>query len=233
MGTDFKAIYATQAEKYDQLVAREDYQGNILPALAQIRPLAGVDVIELGAGTGRLTRLLAPRVRSIYAFDASAHMLAVAGARLIATGCSNWALGVADNRRLPLARATADVAIAGWSLGHLVGWYPHTWPDQVELALAEMKRVCRPRGTIILLETQGTGHATPRPPSPGLAAFYRWLETEHGFHAAWIRTDYRFASVDEAADLTRFFFGDALAGQIRRSRLAVLPECTGIWWLAM
>ena len=228
---DYKAIYTSQAEKYDRLVAREDYQGNILRALAQIRPFAGVDVVELGAGTGRLTRLLAPQVRSIYGFDASAHMLAIASARLMATGRSNWVLGVADNRCLPLMMATADVAIAGWSLGHSVGWYPQTWREQVELALAEMRRVCRPGGTLILLETQGTGHITPRPPSSGLAGFYRWLETEQGFRAAWIRTDYRFASVDEASDLTRFFFGDELAGEIIRNRLTVLPECTGIWWL--
>ena len=233
MGTDFKAIYAAQAEKYDQLVAREDYQGNILPALAKIRPFAGIDVVELGAGTGRLTRLLAPQVRSIYAFDASPHMLAVAGARLTAAGWSNWALAGADNRRLPLARATADAALAGWSLGHSVSWYPQTWRRQIELALAEMRRVCRSGGTIILLETQGTGHTTPRPPSPGLAAFYRWLEREQGFRATWIRTDYCFVSVDEAADLTHFFFGDELAGEIRRDHLTLLPECTGIWWLVV
>ena len=228
---DFKAIYASQAEKYDQLVAREDYQGNILRALNQIRPLAGADVVELGAGTGRLTRLFASLARSIYAFDISPHMLALARVRLIATGQPNWALAAADNRRLPLVAGVADVAIAGWSLGHSVGWYSGTWRDEVALALAEMQRVCRPGGAVILLETQGTGRTTPRPPSPELADFYRCLETEHGFHATWIRTDYRFASVDEAADLTCFFFGNELADEIAGSQITVLPECTGIWWL--
>jgi hypothetical protein len=93
-----------------------------------------------------------------------------------------------------------------------------------------MKRVLRPGGAIIILETLGTGRETPQPPAPALAAYYDWLENEHGFNHTWIRTDYRFASVDEAEALTRFFFGDNLAGRIRRDNLTILPECTGIWW---
>lgn len=230
---DFKTIYASQAEKYDRLVAREDYRGNILSALTQIQPLAGADVVEMGAGTGRLTRLLVPLVRSIFAVDISSHMLAQAKASLSATGRPNWSLATADNRCLPLATGIAGVALAGWSLGHSVGWYPETWRDEVNLALAEMRRVCRPHGTIILLETLGTGYTAPQPPSAALATFYHWLETTHGFQATWIRTDYRFASVDEAAELTRFFFGDELADEISRNEITVLPECTGVWWLPL
>ena len=53
---DYQAIYQNQAAQYELMVSREDYQGNLLPALNAIRPLAGLDVVELGAGTGRLTR---------------------------------------------------------------------------------------------------------------------------------------------------------------------------------
>ena len=45
-----------------------------------------------------------------------------------------------------------------------------------------------------------------------------------------IRTDYRFASVQEAVELTRFFFGDELADRVRVEDWLVLPENTGIWW---
>ena len=76
----------------------------------------------------------------------------------------------------------------------------------------------------------GTGSESPAPPAPGHAEFYAWLEQEHGFTYQWIRTDYEFASVPEAEELTRFFFGDALADRIVQEGLLVLPECTGIWW---
>jgi ubiquinone/menaquinone biosynthesis C-methylase UbiE len=216
------------------MVAREDYEGHILPALRGIRPFTKeTAVIELGAGTGRLTRLLAPHIGHITAIDISPHMLGVAHAKLDPWGFpkpqGSVTLAAADNRHLPIPNQTADLAIAGWSLGHFVGWYAD-WRDQIGQVLAEMKRVLRPGGTIIILETLGTGRTTPQPPHEGLAAYYNWLENEHGFAATWIRTDYRFASVAEADALTRFFFGDDLADRIGHDNMTVLPECTGIWW---
>ena len=79
-------------------------------------------------------------------------------------------------------------------------------------------------------ETLGTGFETPHPPTEGLAELYRWLEDEHAFAGTRIRTDYRFESPAEAAENTRFFFGDELADRILEENLTVLPECTGIWW---
>jgi len=226
----FEEIYAQHADQYDALVLREDYEGHLLPALNSIHRLAGADVIEFGAGTGRLTCLLAPVVRHIEAYDASAHMLSVAEAKLRGLGVANWRLDVADNRALPAEAESADVAVEGWSFGHFVGWYPETWRDEIGKALAEMRRVLRPGGTAILIETMTTGSETPRPPTPALSEYYAWLEGEQGFSAMAIRTDYRFASLVEAEALTRFFFGDALAGRVRLENLVILPECTGIWW---
>src|SRR5262249_3024079 len=153
------------------LVAREDYQGNILPALGRIAPLEGRDVVELGAGTGRLTGMLAPVVGSIQAFDASAHMLDAAVGKLERSGLRNWRAEVADHCRLPVADAAADIVIAGWSICYTVVWHPETWRSELDAALAEMRRIVRRDGTIILLETLGTGYETPHPPTE-LADYY-------------------------------------------------------------
>lgn len=230
MTDHFQDIYANKAAQYDAMVAREDYEGNILKALEGIRPLAGLDVIEFGAGTGRLTRLLAPHVQSIRAFDNAPHMLEIARPTLEATDSTNWTLEVAENTSLPVPDSSADLAIEGWSFGHQTGWNPDGWRESIGAALREMQRVLRPGGTAVLLETMGTGSESPAPPAPGLAEFYAWLEQEHGFLYQWIRTDYEFASVPEAEELTRFFFGDALADRIVQEGLLILPECTGIWW---
>ncbi len=231
--TDFRTIYNTQAILYDRLVAREDYQGNILRALKQIRPLAGLELVELGAGTGRLTRLLAPVVGRICSMDISGHMLSLARQQMTRSELRNWETAIADNRRLPVKSQCADIAIVGWSLGHFVGWYPDSWPQEIGLALAEMKRVLRFGGTLIILETQGTGQETPHPPAPGLSAYYQWLEQTHRFSTTWIRTDYRFDSPEEAKALLSFFFGGELAGRIMRPNTDIVPECTGIWWLTI
>jgi hypothetical protein len=63
--------------------------------------------------------------------------------------------------------------------------------------------------------------------------YYAWLEREHGFSSTWIRTDYRFELVPEAQESTQFFFGDELADRIGQENWAILPECTGIWWLTV
>ena len=68
---DHRDIYRREADQYEYLVACEDYQGNLLPAIRQGFPLEGKDVVELGAGTGRLTCLLAPLVCSMRAYDVS------------------------------------------------------------------------------------------------------------------------------------------------------------------
>jgi ubiquinone/menaquinone biosynthesis C-methylase UbiE len=226
----FEEIYAHHAEAYDALVRREDYEGRLLPALARLAPLDGATVVEWGAGTGRLTRLLGPAVSSIRAFDASEHMLSVARRHLVAAGLRNWELAVADNKRIPVDDASADIAIAGWTFGHALDWYSASWRNEIGAAIDEMARVLRPGGTAIILETMTTGSVTPAPPTPGLAAYYEWLEADRGFRATTIRTDYRFEDLDEAVRLTGFFFGDDFAARVRRGASAIVPENTGIWW---
>ena len=228
--TDFKQIYLHQADRYEALVAREDHAQNLPRALDQIYPWRGADVIELGAGTGRVTMLYAPAAKSIHLFDASRPMLDVAVAKLRKANRSHWLASVADNRQLPVSDGVADVSIAGWSFGHFTGWYPSTWQVEIEQAIEQLRRVLRPDGVMIIIETLGTGHESPLAPSDALAAYYQLLEQDYGFSSTWIRMDFRFESSVEAAALLGFFFGDELADHVVRASLTVLPECTGLWW---
>ena len=231
MTDHFQNIYKHHADRYEQLVAREDYQGHILTALRKIRPLTGLDVVEMGAGTGRLTCLLAPLVKSIQALDLSQPMLDVAVAKLEELGLDNWAVRVGDNRNLPVEDSLADISIAGWSFGHLTAWAGDHWRDDIGRAISEMQRVLRPGGTAIILETLGTGFETPRPPSQALADYYAFLENDWGFSATWIRSDYQFETLVEAETLIRFFFGQEMAEKIVEHQWIIVPECTGIWWM--
>jgi ubiquinone/menaquinone biosynthesis C-methylase UbiE len=226
---DVHDVYARHAGQYDRLVGHEDCQGHLLSALQTICPLDGLEVVELGSGTGRLTCLLAPLVRSICALDASRHMLGQAARRAQALDARNVHLAVADHRALPVATGSADLAIAGWSLCYLVVDRPFDWRTQLGRGLSEMRRVLRPGGTIVVLETLGTGAEMPQRVGL-LAEYYDFLERE-GYGSSWIRTDYRFESLAEAEVLVRFFFGDDLAEQVVERGSLALPECTGLWWL--
>jgi ubiquinone/menaquinone biosynthesis C-methylase UbiE len=225
---DHSEIYRHHAALYDQLVSCEDYQGHIVQALKSIRPLAGLDVVDMGAGTGRLARLLGPQARSVCALDLSPAMLQVARTAGMRHDARPWHLAVADHRHLPLAGGVADLVVSGWSICYTVLWYPDSWQVELAHALGEMARVARANGALVILETLGTGYTTPHVPDK-LRAYYQALEAA-GFANRWIRTDYRFASLAEAERLTRFFFDARTAARIQPGARPILPECTAIWY---
>lgn len=222
-------IYKNEGDKYEALIAREDHQGNILKALREITPLEGRIVLDLGAGTGRLAGLLAQYVTRIHAFDISDEMLRVCREKFLASGLTNWQVDLADHRKLPVADQSADLVVSGWSVSYLAVWNPNTWREELGNWMNEMKRVLKPGGFIVLFESLGTGNDAPIR-LDHLRDFYPWLE-EMGFQNKWIRTDYKFESLAEAEELSRFFFGDELGNKVVQNNWTILPECTGVWWL--
>lgn len=228
MSDQQRKIYQSEGDRYEALISREDYQGNIARAIDEIIDVNGLDILDLGAGTGRLTLMLAPRANSIRAFDASAEMLRVCRERLLASGLSNWQVDVADHRQLPIPDHSADLVVSGWSVSYLAVWNEEKQTSELDIWLNEMKRVVRAGGTIVLFESLGTGNEEPVR-LEHVESTYQWLDA-NGFEHKWIRTDYRFESVDEAADLAGFFFGEEMAVRIRKEQSNILPECTGVWW---
>jgi len=223
-----KAVYKKHADQYERLIQREDYQGNILREIEKLVLLKDLDVVDLGAGTGRLTRLLAPYVRTMRAFDNSAHMLEVAAKSLKKMGLTNWETGVADHRNIPARDNSSDLIVSGWSFCYLAVWGGEGWKSALDDGLKEIRRTLRPGGKVVIFETMGTGNEEPNPPEH-LAGYYDWL-AEVGFRSSWLRTDYQFASLDEAEELSTFFFGEEMGAKVVKEKWQILPECTGIWW---
>lgn len=228
MSDQQRRIYQAEGDRYEALVSHEDHQGNIIKALNEIVAPSGLDILDLGAGTGRLTLLLAPRAKFIHAFDVSEEMLRVCRQRLEAGGFSNWRAETADHRHLPVHDHSADLVVSGWSVSYLAVWNPEHWRAELETWFDEMMRVLRPKGFVVLFESLGTGNEAPVK-LEHLADYYPWLD-EKGFQNKWIRTDYRFDSLEEAVELSGFFFGEELAERIRQKKMIILPECTGVWW---
>ncbi|WP_127529744.1 class I SAM-dependent methyltransferase [Paenibacillus kobensis] len=224
---DHDQIYSSEAAAYHQMIAR---QPSLEPYIREIRPIDGLDIVDLGAGTGRFAVMLAPRAKSLTALDASAAMLDITAQRLTGAGLTNWTTKTADNRSLPLADSSADLIVAGWTVCYVAESGKPDWENNLAAVIAEMKRVLRPGGTIILFETMGTGTETPDPPH-FLKEYYKSLVEQYGFSHRWIRTDYQFGSLAEAKETASFFFSDELANRVETNNWVSLPECAGIWWL--
>jgi ubiquinone/menaquinone biosynthesis C-methylase UbiE len=224
----FEKIYATKAKEYHQLITPEDVDGNLLPALQQIVSLENTTLLDLGSGTGRIPILVHKFVKRVIALDLNYPMLQEQKKQQQYIA-SSWPLVNGDNRILPFPDNWADVITAGWTIGHLRGWFKDDWQNQMGRILTEMERVTVPGGCLVIMETLTTGALEPAPPTPGLAEYYAWLEDNWGYLRHTIQTDYQFASVDEAVEKTGFFFGPELAETIRQNEWARLPEWTGLW----
>lgn len=99
-------------------------------------------VLELGCGTGRVTGLLAPRVRRVAAVDLSPDMLRRARRKFPPGGEVD--LVRADVLRLPLGRSF-DLAVAA------NGVFSHLLRDRERLrALRQLRRCLRPGGTALV-----------------------------------------------------------------------------------
>ncbi|NDI36897.1 class I SAM-dependent methyltransferase [Chengkuizengella sediminis] len=220
-------IYRKDAEKYHELISK---QNNLTNIIKQIRPFKGLDIVDLGAGTGRLTSVLVEEAKSIIALDASEEMLKITKEKLEKTGFTNWKTQVSDLRKLSLQDQSADLIVAGWSICYLGSSNNPYWEQDIYKVIKEMKRALRRNGTIIIFETLGTGVKTPSPPD-FLKKYYAALVNQYCFSHQSIRLDYTFDDMQQAEELTRFFFGSDLSNRVVKENLVHLPECVGIWWL--
>jgi ubiquinone/menaquinone biosynthesis C-methylase UbiE len=225
---DYINIYTYHADTYHRMIEAEDIDGNLLPAMESVTPLAGMKVLDLGTGTGRIPLLLHQRTKQITALDLHQGML-VEQQKQMKRRSSQWSLSQGDMRALPLPDDCFDAVTAGWALGHFQSWYQDDWQTQAGYVIREMMRVVTPGGVLIIIETLTTGSLIPAPPTAGLAAYYAWLEGEWGFKRQEIQTDYQFQDLDEAVKMVDFFFGSALAENVRKNNWVRLPEWTGVW----
>jgi ubiquinone/menaquinone biosynthesis C-methylase UbiE len=227
---NWDTLYTDHAASYEVLVSHEDYQGNLLRSIQAIQLLDGQVAAEFGCGTGRLTGLLAGSVHRLHAFDFTASMLRLAQARQSLHDWTNVSLALADSRHMPVRSGWADFAIEGWAFLQIAVWHPDDWQDQLGRALAEMQRIVRPGGKLILIETLGTGESTPKV-LPFFHTVYDYLQAQCGFTPHDLRTDYRFETIQQVRQVILPLFGQEMLDRLVKTSAGwVLPECTGLWW---
>jgi SAM-dependent methyltransferase len=115
----------------------------------------GATVLELGAGTGKLTRLLVPRFRRVVAVEPAEAMR-----RLLVSFCPDAEALDGSAEEIPLANASVDAVFAAEAFHKFDG----------ERAVAEFARVLRPRGVLVLMWNLPAG-----PTEPSIEAVERLL----------------------------------------------------------
>jgi ubiquinone/menaquinone biosynthesis C-methylase UbiE len=136
-------VYDTLVELW--FVGRRRALCTSLVSAAGVAP--GQRVLDVGCGTGYLASLLAEKVGPagfVVGLDASGEMIAYAARRHGRANCQ-FRLGTAESLDLPDEHF--DVVVSSLFMHHL--------PDDLHAtALAEMHRVLRPGGTLLIAEAQ-------------------------------------------------------------------------------
>jgi ubiquinone/menaquinone biosynthesis C-methylase UbiE len=95
---------------------RIDPEGVETRTLAELAPVDGLRVLELGCGDGRLTFQFADRAKSVLAVDPDAERIASARSSLPASLAEKVSLVVAGAADVEAPRREFDLALFSWSL---------------------------------------------------------------------------------------------------------------------
>ena len=193
----WELLYRREPDLYNRLAEAE----RLHPAVIDWLP-TGVDrIVEVGAGTGRLTLELVGRARELVAIEPVAPFRKILEHKLSQTehGCSASVIhGFFDD--LPVADDSADVVV-------VCSAFTSAPAHGGDAGLAEMERVCRPGGCVVIVWP--------------LSA--EWLATRGYRHLSFPGEMFvEFSSEEEAAELTEIFYPAAVA-VVRRNRWRRVP----------
>lgn len=106
-------------------------------------PVAGERMLDVACGPGTVVAAFAPRVRHATGIDATEPMLEQARALAAHRGLTNVAWHRGDAYHLPFPAASFDIVTSRFAFHHL---------EDPTRALAEMVRVCRPEGRVLVCD---------------------------------------------------------------------------------
>ncbi len=107
------------------------------------RLVPAITIVDLGAGEGMISQLLAERAKKVICVDSSKSMVRLGTDLAKRKGLANLEYKLGDIEKVPLPAKSVDLALMSQSLHHA---------HKPEIALAEAFRVLKPGGQLIVID---------------------------------------------------------------------------------
>lgn len=203
IGLAWELLYRLEPELYDRLASAE----HLHPGVVDWLPADVSQIVEVGAGTGRLTLELAEKGQSVVAVEPALPLRRILRRKLAAAGYRERVQVVGGFfDRLPLPDGSADLVAACSAFSPAPG-------HGGEAGLAEMERVCRPGGCVALIWPNHLDWLADRG--------YRYVSFPGPMSV-------EFSSYREAVELGGIFYHQAAAEICRRGSRSVPVEVIGM-----
>ena len=199
----WELLYRLEPELYERMATAE----RLHPAIIDWLPGSADRIVEVGAGSGRLTLELINRGREVVAIEPAAGLRRILERKLAQAGQGYRARvepGFFDD--LPVPGGSADLVVACSVLTPAPG-------HGGDAGLAEMERVCRPGGCVAIIWPHNLS----------------WLAArKYPYQSVAGPMAVEFASHREAVELAEIFYPHAVSQVRRRASRRVPYEVLGI-----
>jgi SAM-dependent methyltransferase len=170
------AVWSSGGDAYEQI--SRGISDSLEHCVLRLRPEPGERILDLSTGTGWTSRLVARRGATVVGVDIADGLLEVARARAKADGLP-ITYQVGDAEALPFEDGAFDAVVSTYGV---------MFASRPERAAAELARVCRPGGRIVLATWHSDGNVfamfqvmkryMPPPPDPAPPSPFAWGRTE-------------------------------------------------------
>jgi ubiquinone/menaquinone biosynthesis C-methylase UbiE len=212
MGQDAD-IYHKYAYTYDLFSRAEDASGTIANYLKQ--KLKGKSVLDIGCGTGKYLKELAPYVAQYTGLDCSLDQLALAKQK--SQPYSNVSLIHNMAWNTELSSCSMDSVIACWILESI-----RDQQNQNQV-LKEMNRVLKKEGSFYVIENTGDSEfdqIIKREPDISTTAQTREWLLSNGFNQVQnIHSYFQFSSLKEARNVFSTIWGKEIADRVQNEKI--------------
>jgi len=214
-------FYSRFPELYDRFSHYEDSDNTIFSFIKNEFDLKDKTILDLGAGTGRFSLLFSQLAKKVYAVEPSLEMLKILESKVRVRGIENIYPINKGVENLELVDDSIDIIFSSWVLSGIYNWRVdvsgrelNARKKKIESIMIDLEKLLKRQGLIVVVETApGQYGGELQPVIMGSAKdfsgdFTGWFAKRFDFRMMEKETIFDFRSVNEAAEIFGFVYGE-------------------------